>query len=472
MKKGMKRGLSLLLSLAMILGSAQMPSMRANAQENSVVVSTSENTLPDDYVGEEGTIPEFSQTKELDKAASNEPILEGYIEEYFDLGEVETSAIPFSPFTLTDGNVSLKNGTATEWINRLDLTGDAQVIDEFYDTLVEASDNDKTNDFLIEDSYFNSEGNYTIPVVELTGTLHKTETYSEENANAAVNQEISKIFSAYAKYIRAAYDAFDRDHPEVFWLSGDTVAGNQCSYSAAVGTGEYTITYTLTIHFLLKGTAQGKPFDIRADVYRSEKSITDGISAVKTRVNELVNAVPDKSIAEKITYFNEQLTKTNQYNTSKDLNAIGHDCRECTAALAGKTGTDGPVCESYARAFKILCDKVGIPCVLVDGQAKTSKTSNGEPHMWNYVRVDDKWLAVDVTWNDPLSGKNEAISGCENEDWLMVYRDSLMSNGMTFLESHPVENRASQDGISFTNGPELAMSDIRADSTRMFLTHL
>ena len=82
MKKGMKRGLSLLLSLAMILGSAQMPSMRANAQENSVVVSTSENTLPDDYVGEEGTIPEFSQTKELDKAASNEPILEGYIEEY------------------------------------------------------------------------------------------------------------------------------------------------------------------------------------------------------------------------------------------------------------------------------------------------------------------------------------------------------------------------------------------------------
>ena len=214
MKKGMKRGLSLLLSLAMILGSAQMPSMRVNAQENPVVISTSENTLPDDYVGEEGKIKKFSQTKELDKATSNEPILEGYIEEYFDLGEVETSAISFSPFTLTDGKVSLNNGTATEWINRLDLTGDAQVIDEFYDTLVEASDNDGTADFLIRDLYF--DGDHTIPVVELTGTLHKTETYSEENAKAAVNQEISKIFSAYAKYIRAAYDAFDRDHPEVF----------------------------------------------------------------------------------------------------------------------------------------------------------------------------------------------------------------------------------------------------------------
>ncbi len=53
------------------------------------------------------------------------------------------------------------------------------------------------------------------------------------------------------------------------------------------------------------------------------------------------------------------------------------------------------VCEGYAEAFKILCDREGIPCLNVIG------TGNGGAHKWNMVQMEDnKWYLIDVTWND------------------------------------------------------------------------
>jgi len=42
---------------------------------------------------------------------------------------------------------------------------------------------------------------------------------------------------------------------------------------------------------------------------------------------------------------------------------------------------------SYARSFRFLCDRAGIPCVLIHSQ----------DHQWNQVYVDGQWRDVDVT---------------------------------------------------------------------------
>lgn len=64
--------------------------------------------------------------------------------------------------------VKLINGRAEKWIDRLDLSGEAQVFRNLYDTLVEASDNDGIDDYLIEDQYFN--GNNKIIIAKITET--------------------------------------------------------------------------------------------------------------------------------------------------------------------------------------------------------------------------------------------------------------------------------------------------------------
>lgn len=53
------------------------------------------------------------------------------------------------------------------------------------------------------------------------------------------------------------------------------------------------------------------------------------------------------------------------------------------------------VCQSYASAFQLLADRVGLESHMVTG------TGNGAPHSWNQVRVDGVWYNLDVTWDDP-----------------------------------------------------------------------
>ena len=59
------------------------------------------------------------------------------------------------------------------------------------------------------------------------------------------------------------------------------------------------------------------------------------------------------------------------------------------------------VCEGYARSFKDIMDDLNIPCLIACGTGINS-TGETESHAWNYVMLDGKWYAIDVTWDDPI----------------------------------------------------------------------
>lgn len=63
--------------------------------------------------------------------------------------------------------------------------------------------------------------------------------------------------------------------------------------------------------------------------------------------------------------------------------------------LAGKG-----VCQSFAEAYQLLLNKVGISNKLVSGEANNG-TWGG--HAWNLVSVGGGWYHVDVTWDDGTS---------------------------------------------------------------------
>lgn len=60
--------------------------------------------------------------------------------------------------------------------------------------------------------------------------------------------------------------------------------------------------------------------------------------------------------------------------------------------LAGKG-----VCQSFAEAYQLLLNKVGINNKLVSGEANNG-TWGG--HAWNLVKIGGNWYHVDVTWDD------------------------------------------------------------------------
>ena len=354
----------------------------------------------------------------------------------------------------SSGRVILRDGAYEKWIDRVVLPDYAL---NFYDILVEASDNDGYRDYLIDDQYFDTTRSNNFKDLKAGDIYYGS---GETAIVAAVLEGIpydsnwtaaNAAFDEAKRYIYAACNAFDRDHNEVFWLD---YSYYRCSgHFSSPDDGK---TVTVWIWFDLRYDPTGINF--RANNFNA-RGIKNAISAMESNVNGILSGLPrDAGRYETLAYFNEWLTTHNEYNTG-DLDAGPWDMRSPINALTGKSGLNGPVCESYARAFKVLCDRAGIPCVLVNGDATSSAEGTPGSHMWNYVQMENgKWYAVDSTWNDPTyTEPRGAVSGGETDKWLLLGEHTLVNTGWEFLRSHPVKNKegGSDLDVSFTNGPVL-----------------
>ncbi len=265
------------------------------------------------------------------------------------------------------------------------------------------------------------------------------------------NADYEKQRQDACTYITTVFQAFDRDHPEIFWLSGKSkvrILTVSVKYENRVVDEAYFF-FTL---------ADNQAFNLRSAAWTAPGSVEQGLHRRDAAVAQILQATAAaESRHEKLRSLNSWLTLHNEYNTSADLLKIGNEPHECLSALEGRTGQNGPVCDGYSRAFKVICDKLDIPCVLADGYARYAKDGGGEAHMWNMVQMDDgRWYGVDVTWNDPaVLGGAGAQSGHENERYLLVGSETVI-NGLSFAASHPVTNRVADGGVAFLNGPELA----------------
>lgn len=454
MNKGkwtLNRIFAFVLALMMILTVPEVSSAAVIGADTEDAVVESTETKDEEVFDIESV-----QVEADDKAATNTANSEIIYEEIVDLGEIQISA-GGTTFFGADDYISKTSGNHADWIDRIEVSDAGKA---FYNAMAEAVNNDGTADFLIDDDYYSA--NNTM------GNIHvfNYSDGSSETCNVVKYTSISSATNSfdtdtiYAE-MRAVYDAFDRDYPEVFWLSGSTTAATSLSYDYG------TELYTATFYLILKNHTDA--FDIRATAYQTEAAIKNDITVRDNAIKTILSGTSATDTVELIKYFNNWLTKNNAYCTAdavyvSDYPALSY---ECLSALKGSEGETGPVCEAYARAFKILCNEKKIPCVLVDGYAK-SNSNTGEAHMWNYVQVGTNWYAVDVTWNDPYVESGVAVSGSENEGWLLLGSNTVVTNaGMTFIESHPVSNQASYNGVTFTNGPVLSekayeVSDIKS----------
>lgn len=89
------------------------------------------------------------------------------------------------------------------------------------------------------------------------------------------------------------------------------------------------------------------------------------------------------------------------YNANYDYTYTSHDAE---GVLLNGSG----VCESYARAYLMLCTAAGIDCMYVSGTAgQSDDTSTWENHAWNLINLGGSWYHVDCTWDDPNEGGYE-----------------------------------------------------------------
>ena len=211
------------------------------------------------------------------------------------------------------------------------------------------------------------------------------------------------VFSACKPGIDAAL--FDR--PELYWIepSGINIAlGNDTTSSSNFWTGEYT----LKIRTLIITPAYLKGFESLDEAKEYGDKLTEGLDKIPvtgdTRYEQL------KKIHDYIALFT-------YYDTGARF----------SSSSLGAVVEPGVVCEGYSEAFKLMCDRLNIPCICVFGNLNEEGTTG---HMWNYVKMeDDNWYAVDVTWDD-----TDGTGGRE------VKYDYFLKGSDSFFTNHTPEN--------------------------------
>ena len=108
-------------------------------------------------------------------------------------------------------------------------------------------------------------------------------------------------------------------------------------------------------------------------------------------------------------YVHNYLTTHARYDTT-------YTCYYPDGVLLREKG----VCQSYALAYRIIMERMGIPCLYVSGVSGDT----GGSHAWNILWLEGKWWHVDVTWDDPISGKS-VVSGKERTAYFCL-EDSVM----------------------------------------------
>lgn len=261
----------------------------------------------------------------------------------------------------------------------------------------------------------------------------------------------------YGSITASAIAAFDRDRSDIFWLGGSktkcATAENGVLLNSADGstfTPKENAIYSMQLEVTFDISNSWKATNsAKRDIAADTDTVTKAVAAIKTE------AAKESSRYNQLKAVHDYLTKNNAYNEDalKDSNKNSDGYLDTTPweAISALTNAGGlnPVCEGYARAFKLICDALDIPCVLVSGQAGVTENDQ-EPHMWNYVRMeDDKWYAVDVTWDDPvLTGGS---SGDGRADCFLIGAD-------TQVEGESFDNNHTESGSDFLTGGHAAFT--------------
>lgn len=129
------------------------------------------------------------------------------------------------------------------------------------------------------------------------------------------------------------------------------------------------------------------------------------------RIEEILKKITDEmSDVDKLKLFHDEIVFGCKYETEGRYTATPFG-----ALVDGKA-----LCEGYARAMAMLCNKVGIENMFATG-TQYNTDENGvtteEEHIWNMIKLNGLWYNMDVTWDDPASIKN----GRELEDDYISY---------------------------------------------------
>ncbi len=255
----------------------------------------------------------------------------------------------------------------------------------------------------------------------------------KENELSGLQQKLDEFANGSQDLLNsmgAARDAFVADNPNIFYVDFDyfTMRVNQIQgvKHLYVGTGR-------------SDNYINKEF-LRPDGSIDSEKIDTAINTVDSKINEIVlkakalegNLQAGQDLTEQqVKLVHNEVIKATKY-TYEHQTQHPYTIRTTYGVFGLEEGN--AVCAGMAKSLKVCLDRLNIPCVLVQGIYRVSE-NQPEEHMWAYVQLsDDKWYAVDPTFDntDELDDQDEEIIGAK---YFLVGADRMYKHVPTGIMS-------------------------------------
>ena len=148
--------------------------------------------------------------------------------------------------------------------------------------------------------------------------------------------------------------------------------------------------------------------------YLFEKSkIKEHQKALSSRISKLVRPAQNLTPLEKERYVHDFICQNVRYDKLKK--PYSHE-------IIGPLGQGVGVCEGIAKTVKILCDTLGIWCIIAISEANPEQGIKYR-HAWNIIKLDGDYLHLDATFDNSLGQDGLIRYDYFNLDDSRLFRD-------------------------------------------------
>lgn len=234
------------------------------------------------------------------------------------------------------------------------------------------------------------------------------------------------------KQYQSAIEALVYENPDMFYIDVTKMYINIEKTTKITGT-----TYNVFID-------NGNEICYLTDGFYAKEDIETYEKQIEIVKNQIMLDLEGKNDYQKIKYVHDYLIDTIEYESDLSQN----NAYDIYGALILKRC----VCEGYAKAFQYIMNEVGIENAIVIGTATNSKNQT-ENHAWNYVKLNEQWYAVDVTWDDPIITGGGMLTDKAKYEYFLKGSETMNQN-------HMPSGKFTENGQVFEY-PELSVEDYK-----------
>lgn len=165
--------------------------------------------------------------------------------------------------------------------------------------------------------------------------------------------------------------------------------------------------------FTYRFTPGAENVELLPEYLFDKAKIRDHQKALASRVDKLARPAMNMTASEKERYIHDFICQNVRYDKLKK--PYSHE-------IIGPLGQGVGVCEGIAKSVKILCDALGLWCIIAVSEANPDQGVKYR-HAWNILKLDGQYIHLDATFDNSLGHDGVIRYDYFNLDDKRLFRD-------------------------------------------------